>query len=326
MGQFDQSTKLGADEATVFAVGCLVSCCGLGEKMRARNTLLALAIAVWAGHSAFASVLMPVALTSDSFNENIVAGSGSDPNASTTGAGVTATVDKGTDLSTAGQATYYLLGYNNNTINPGHGAPSTGVPLGTTITSLDMHFDGSSYSPAGLPSADYTFQSATATDNVLYIDSEQGPTSATMTFVTPAAYKSLSFLAESGSNALQYVVNYVNGSHSAPAPIVIPGWFNPGDVAFQPDGRVFNSAGGPPFNSFDNGQTGNPNGSQIYEYDSTLVDQTDPIASITVSLGASPNNARSFIFAVSGEAVPEPTSLGLLVISAAGLLRRRRMA
>jgi hypothetical protein len=301
---------------------------GMQKNYRFRIAAL-LAVATLAGlssRSMAAVVQTPISLNPSSFNENSIAGSGSAANASTTGAGVTVTIDAGTSFGSSGQATYYLLGYNNtvnNSGHPGQANPSTGVPLGTTITSLDQHFNGSSYSAAGLPSTEYAFQSATATYNTAYVDSNI--TTQTLTFSSPAAYSTLSFLGESGSSNLQVEINYVNPAlnPSAPISVFLPGWFNSGNVAYEPDGRVFTSASsdGTPFTNFDNGQTGNPNGDQLYEADITLPDQTDAIQSVTLE---SNGGGRAYIYALSGQAVPEPASVGILGIAAGMLMKRRR--
>jgi hypothetical protein len=59
--------------------------------------------------------------------------------------------------------------------------------------------------------------------------------------------------------------------------------------------------------------------------DLSVTDTTDPINSISLDLtGGGPSYESDAIFALSGQAVPEPISLGLISIGAAGMLMKRR--
>src|ERR1019366_10794475 len=196
------------------------------------------------------------------------------------------TMDSGTDLSNPGQTTYYTLGYNG-------GAPATGLPMGTTL--------GSQYDP----NTTYRFQPVAAIHNVALLDWQHGLPSTTLTLTSPAAYTTLSFWGPSGDPLLHYAINFVGG-HSETNSLNIKNWFDAsGPIAMSADGRV--TIGG----TFD--QVGNLNGTLVFQNNLTVLDQIDPISSVTLFLTGDSNN-RTAIFALSGELVPEPSTILLLAL------------
>ncbi len=245
----------------------------------------------------------PIPLAASSFNQDMVV-EASSPTSNAAGA-ITATMDAGTAKT---GSTYYEQGY-----DPAH----------TTYNGL----------PTGLPKSGGTFTSQAdpnhvfqmpsyAGDNALLLDAANGI--GTLTFATPRALSSLSFLVAAGHGpaAFTFVINYADGAPSSNEffsdDVVSPDWFDGGSVAWDADGRAYPTAAGA--TTYDSIGSGAPS---LFQEDLNLPDATDPIASVQVFLDVVPN-AQVAIFAVSGVAVPEPTAAAALVAAAAGLTARGR--
>jgi hypothetical protein len=209
---------------------------------------------------------------------------------------ITATMDAGTAKT---GATYYEQGYNT-------GAPLTGLPAsgGTFTSQADSRhiFTMGNYS-----SNNAALLSPTATTD-------------TITFANPSAFYALSFLTATGNGtaAFDLTINYADGAPSTyiPYDVVSPDWFFQGPAAFIANGRAYPGTGA---TTYDNVNNGEPN---LYQLDVLMPDTTDPISSVTLNYDATAGNLA--VFAVSGAAVPEPTTLGLLAASTLALLGRRR--
>jgi PEP-CTERM motif len=208
-------------------------------------------------------------------------------------ANVTATMDGGTAKT---GATFYEKGVNSGATSAG--VPHAGVVFGSGADS------------------NHTFAlqpNGQGQNDALMLDSDH--TTGTLKLTSPAIYTALSLLVAgaNGGGNINVTVNYAGGGTQT-AVIPAPDWFNNGPIAFDANGRATLSLG------FDSTTSGNP---RIYQEDLTLTDTTDAVNSIDVSWGGS---NREPIFGVSGQAVPEPTSLVLLALGAIGLLSRRRLA
>jgi autotransporter-associated beta strand protein len=124
-----------------------------------------------------------------------------------------------------------------------------------------------------------------------------GPSTATITFTNSAQpYNALSFLTASGNgpNVVGLTINYADG-HAATTGLqfLSPDWFSGSPSAWTANGRYSGN--------YDNVNSGNPN---LYAEDVTLPDNTDPIASVTLTFlgGNRSPTGNVFIFGVSGEA------------------------
>jgi hypothetical protein len=262
---------------------------------------------------------MPISLSSG-YNQNAVLGSGTGSYTS-----VTAAMD-GAIFSLPGSNyqyvppynfsadTYYTVGYNAT-------ATTTGIPLGTSITS------------ASNSNTTFEFQPVAATNNAIVLTNQTGASqNDTLALSSPAAYGTLAFLGVDNSGSMTYTINFQGGATQT-GTLSFPSWFPAGGTpyAYQPYGRVFITGTTNPdlstnmsgVGNFD--AVGNSSGPQIFEVDLSVTDTTDPINSISLDLtGGGPSYESDAIFALSGQAVPEPISLGLISIGAAGMLMKRR--
>ena len=241
----------------------------------------------------------PIALTANSFNQGMIVPA----SAPASGAApyITATMDAGTAKT---GATYYEMGYNT-------ASASTGLPVsGSTFTSQadSRHV--------------FTMQSYSGNDAQLLTPTN---TAATMTFVTPKTYSSLSLLAAVGNGIanVDITVNFSDGAPSIliPYDTVAPDWFFESPAAYVAMGRAYVGTGA---TTYDNVGNTEPN---LYQLDILMPDTVDPISSISLGYDGTSTGGNLAIFAVSGAAVPEPTmGLALLGLTAASTLSRRRRA
>jgi autotransporter-associated beta strand protein len=182
--------------------------------------------------------------------------------------GITATMDGGTAIT---GNTWYELGQNT-------AAATTGLPMGTTITSVT--------------NAQYKYALQTSTNrNALLLDN--GGTTGRFTLTTPTAnLTTISFLTSSGNGAgsLTATLHYSDGTPDATGlTFTSPDWFNNTPIAISASGRI-NSGG------YDSVGTANPN---LYDEFVTNPNPTKLVSSIDLSWtgGATTHTA---IFGIAG--------------------------
>jgi autotransporter-associated beta strand protein len=182
--------------------------------------------------------------------------------------GITATMDGGTAIT---GNTWYELGQNT-------AAATTGLPMGTTITSTT----NAQYK--------YALQPSTSR-NALLLDN--GGTTGRFTLTTPTAnLATISFLTSSGNGAgtLTATIHYSDGTPDATGlTFTSPDWFNNTPVAINASGRI-NS------NGYDSVGTANPN---LYDEFISNPNATNLVSSIDLSWtgGATTHTA---VFAIAG--------------------------
>jgi hypothetical protein len=276
---------------------------------------------------------MPISLASGSFNQNVVMGSGNG-----TYTAVTAGMDGGVYALPGSNYSYYTVTLGSGTVVNGYfsattfytqgynsGAMSTGIPLGQTITS------------ASNPDTTFTLSPVLSTYNasVLTEQTTQSRTN-TITLASPAAYSSLAFLGADQSNPINYTINFQGGGTQTGVlafDALFPGSGTP--YAYAPGGRINMTGTTDPSNNsvtltgvggFDG--LNNLDGPFLTQVDVAVTDTADPVESITFSMdntnGAGTTYESDAIFAVSGQIVPEPATLSLIGIGAAGMLMKRR--
>ena len=213
-------------------------------------------------------------------------------------ANTTATMDGGTGK---GGDTFYERGVNG-------GASAAGVPqAGVIIGSAN--------------DANHTFvlqPNGQGQNDAVMLDSAN-PTGA-LTLTSPKRYSVLSFLVSSGNGAnnMNVTINYAGGGTQI-ASVLAPDWFNGGPIALDANGRV-NTA----LSDFNNTTNGQP---RMFQEDLILTDTVDPVTSVGFTFGpTTQGNNRQVVFGISGQVVPEPASVALLIIGGIGLLLVRRWA
>jgi hypothetical protein len=227
-----------------------------------------LAKAIFVGAALLSGVaradFVPIPLTSDSFNRDIVVEKTAPPPLMPV---TTASMDGGT--ANTGYS-WYERGYNANWI-------STGLPVAGSTLSSDV---------AG---HDYVLAPNYKSNNAVMIDSTL--TTATLTISTPAAYSRLSFLASAGNGpgTVQFTIHHQNGTTET-GTFVCPDWLSTANEAFISRGRV-------DVNAFTmNGV--NLSYPMLFSSDVLLTNTTNPVTQIDFSYVSGP--AHNAIFAVSG--------------------------
>jgi autotransporter-associated beta strand protein len=197
------------------------------------------------------------------FNQNMVVGVGS----TFANSGITATMDGGTTL---GGNTWYQLGQNTN-------APTTGVPMGTNVTSQTN------------PQFTYAMQPVGGR-NVLMLDNAGGNSTGRFTLATPTTLNQISFLTSSGNGAgnVTATIHYSDGSADQTGTFTSPDWFNGNPTALVANGRI--NAGG--YNAVN---SGNP---QLYDGIITNPLAGSPVSSIDLSWTGG-TNTHTAIFAMN---------------------------
>ncbi|HEX8312350.1 MAG TPA: PEP-CTERM sorting domain-containing protein [Chthoniobacteraceae bacterium] len=227
-----------------------------------------------------------VPLEATGWNQDIVIGAGE------TTAGRTATMDDGVG---GGRDTWYGVGRNS-------AAPSTGLPVGPTTSQTT-------------PDLTFTLQPFSASNAVF--------NGGTLLLATPTPLLRLALIGSSGGQAanLTVTVNFADTStqvfNNLGGSSVNSDWFNGSPVAYTANGRITTGDG-----SFNNVNANNP---RLYQSIFTIADSTKNVVSVTIA-NAAGNGGKSAIMAISGEAIPEPSTVGLLGLAALGLVGRRRRA
>jgi hypothetical protein len=234
--------------------------------------------------------IAPIAVTGWNQNMIISAANGS--------SNITATMDGGTGKT---GDTFFEIGTDTPANHPGGGATAAGVPGPGTFGSVNDAQHGFQLQPNGAGQNDAVMLDA--------------PGSATLTLTSPSKYSALSFLVASGNGAgtINVTIHYADGS-TQNAGVASPDWFNNGPIAWYAGGRVDVA-----FDDWNQELTNNP---RMFQEDVNL----NNIASNVTSIDFAYNNDgnREVVFAVSGTAVPEPSTIGLLSAAAAAWLVRRR--
>jgi len=217
--------------------------------------------------------------------------------------GVTdATMDGGFTTPTGG--TWYAQGYNTS-------APTTGLPAaGTTIIS------------AAAADHSYTFPISYGTGTGITPNAfavGQGSGSPIIALTSPQPYSVLSLIGSAGHGPVMvnYTINFANATTQTGA-LTVGDWFNGTPFAYNTNGRLTVNTG-----AFDNVNAGNP---RLYSFDITVTNTTSAVTSINLSSTSLTGTAA--FFALSGTAIPEPSSVVYGGLSVLGLLtmRRRKVA
>jgi hypothetical protein len=207
---------------------------------------------------------VPIPLTTDSFNHDIVVEKTAPPPLMPA---TTASMDSGT--ANSGYA-WYERGYNSLWT-------ATGLPIaGSTFTS-------------DIPGHDYILAPNYKSNNAVMIDSTL--TGATLTLTTPSAYSRLSFLATAanGPGTVQFTIHHQNASIETGS-FNCPDWLSTINEAFVASGRV-------DVNTFmlDGARDNYP---VLFSRDISLTNTTNPVTQIDLAyISGAAHNA---IFAVSG--------------------------
>ncbi|HEX4264479.1 MAG TPA: glycoside hydrolase family 76 protein [Verrucomicrobiae bacterium] len=223
-------------------------------------SVLGMASAVLAGFS-------PVALTSGSFNQDMVVESTA-PQPVVAGGYTTASMDAG--VANNGTS-WYEQGYNT-------ASPTTGLP-----------HPGAIFTSQSLANHQYIMAPSYTANNALLLDSTVA--NGTFTLTAPAAYSQLSFLESGGHNGVgfSYRVHHLDGT-SETGTASIPDWFSGVNPAWTANGRV--DVGTFAFSSVSG------NNPRLYSLDIVLTDTASPVTSIDFTYTS--GSGDGVIMAVSG--------------------------
>ncbi len=214
------------------------------------------------GSISFRSLTNPITITG--FNQDVVAEVGA---TSATSYGTTAAVDG------SPKYVFFQKGFGGTNIG--------GLPTGGRFV--------------GLNNATYTYQLASYTANNS-LQLTNASTTGTLTFATPATYKSISILSDtgSGSSAMAFTLNFSDGTTTSVGATTIPDWFGGTPYAYVANGRITRTG------TYDQVSSGNP---RLYPTDYTLsaTDAAKNLKSIsfTGSVFGSADTTLN-IYAVSG--------------------------
>jgi hypothetical protein len=233
------------------------------------------------------AAITPIAATG--YNQNMIV------SAATGSANITATMDGGTGK---GGDTFYETG-----VNTGANVAGVAHPGAVFGSATD---------------ANHTFvlqPNGAGQNDAVMLDA--GNTAGTLSLTGPAAYKTLSFLVTAGNGGapIGVTVHYAGGG-SQTGTITGPDWFNNSNIALDANGRADVA-----LDDFNSTTNGNP---RMYQQDFTLTDTTDAVQSIDFAWQGGTGGDREAVFGISGQAVPEPATLGLFSLGAIGLFARRR--
>jgi len=216
---------------------------------------------------------------------------------------MTATIDQG--------AANYSNAFFEQGVDPA--APVLGVPKGGTVFGSETD-----------PNHSFMMQPNSTPGSMDAIMLDGTHTTGTLTLTNQnTAYSILSFLVSGGNSGgpISLTITYANGGTQT-GTINVPDWFGNGNgpIAWYANGRAsLNSPNGTwTYNNINNTPSQNPD---MYEEDFALTDTTDAVTSVALSYSG-PN--RDVVWAISGTAVPEPASLGVLALGVIGILTRRR--
>jgi hypothetical protein len=241
------------------------------------------------------AVLVPLPVTG--FNQDIVVEAAAVNNPTTHYAtNITASMDDG--LAKTGD-TWYEIGLNT-------AAPTTGLPMNLPRVAEEK--------------SDLTFRLGSAIgNNALFLDTANP--SGTLTLTTPVKLSKLAIITSSGNGSITGASLGLQFTDLGPA---VQTTYNSGDWFFQSSRAVTaNGRVNAPDGTLDDVNSDNP---RLYFQ---IIDLT--------ALGASDRELRAInfgfngaaethtaIMAVSGEPVPEPTTISLLAVASLALVRRRR--
>jgi len=210
--------------------------------------------------------LTTIALNPSSFNNDLIAESGSNPQTATTAA-----------LDGSGNNVLYSLAFRttNNVITSG------GLPDNGTITSAGNTWQLASYS----------------SNNALYFGPQSAVSSSTMTLTTPSPYSEISLLSAAGygPTSVSITLKFMDGSSSSYGNASILDWFGTTTYVIQALGRVTRAA----TVSNNNAPANDP---MMYQTNITLTtaDQVKKLSQIIIQDNSTNNQATAAFFAVSG--------------------------
>ncbi|MGZ5543515.1 MAG: immunoglobulin domain-containing protein, partial [Limisphaerales bacterium] len=227
----------------------------------------------------------PIALTADSFTQDVIVEKGATPPAQTL---VTANMDAGTNLTgtvggTGGNhGAFYEIGFGTTA--------GSGLPLHGSVFNAVSNATHTFQMPS-----DYTMPNAVFVGGAGSISPQVQ--SGVLTLTTPSAFTHLSLLAAAGGGAtyIQYTINYGDGN-SEQQTIVVTDWLTTnnattGNTAWIANGWFRGSDG-----SYQNVNT-KPQTGRLFYYDLPLGFASSPVSSVQIDFVS---GSRAAVFGVSG--------------------------